>query len=169
MINFLTSRSRYITIWSGVIVLALLAVGFLIRQKVVVQLRHAHIAARGAHVMPFNLEETTHIFKPLPQGGLQTVVADNPADTQQISLIQTHLQSEADKFSSGDFSDPAAIHGETMPGLSELAEGSQNIQIQYSSLPNGGEIRYRTQDPALITALHDWFAAQRSDHGHHAQ
>lgn len=168
MINFLTSRRRSFTAWSGVIVLALLAVSFLFRQKVV-HLRQAHVAARGAQVMPFNLEETTHIFKPLPKGGLQTVVADNPADTQQISLIQTHLQSEADKFSSGDFSDPAAIHGEAMPGLSELAEGSQNIQIQYASLPNGGEIRYLTQDPALISALHDWFAAQRSDHGHHAQ
>lgn len=169
MINFLTSRRRSFTVWSGVIVLALLTVGFLVRQKVVVHLRHAHIAARGAHVMPFDLEETTHIFQPLPKGGLQTVVADNPADTQQIALIQTHLQSESEKFSSGDFSDPAAIHGEAMPGLSELAEGYQNIQIQYSSLPNGGEIRYRTQNPALITALHDWFAAQRSDHGHHAQ
>jgi len=169
VINFLTRRSRYIAIGSSIIVLALLTVGFLVRQKVVVQLRHAHIAARGAQVMPFNLEETTHIFKPLPEGGLQTVVSDNPADTQQIALIQTHLQSESEKFSSGDFSDPAAIHGDAMPGLSELAEGYQNIQIQYSPLPNGGEIRYRTQDSALISALHDWFAAQRSDHGHHAQ
>ncbi|MEO1397081.1 MAG: aspartate carbamoyltransferase [Cyanobacteria bacterium J06634_5] len=146
----------------------LLTVGFLVKQKVV-HLRQAHVAARGAQVMPFNLEETTHIFQPFPEGGLQTVVADNPTDTQQISLIQTHLQSEANKFSSGDFSDPAAIHGDTMPGLSTLSKGYQNIQIQYSSLPNGGEIRYRTQDSALISALHDWFAAQRSDHGHHAQ
>jgi hypothetical protein len=30
------------------------------------------------------------------------------------------------------------------------------------------QIQYITQDPALIAALHQWFAAQRSDHGHHA-
>jgi len=161
-------RNRSVTVWIGLIMSVLLAVGFLVKQKVV-HLHQAHVAARGAHVMPFNLEKTTHIFQPLPEGALQTVVADNPDDTQQISLIQTHLQSVASKFSTGDFSAPAAIHGEAMPGLSKLVEGYQNIQIQYSPLPNGGEIRYRTQDPALISALHDWFAAQRSDHGHHAQ
>ena len=122
MTDLSNRRNRSVTIWIGLFMSVLLTVGFLVRQKVV-HLRQAHVAARGEHVMPFNLEETTHIFQPLPEGGLQTVIADSPTDTQQISLIQTHLQSEANKFSSGDFSDPAAIHGDAMPGLSTLSKG----------------------------------------------
>lgn len=40
--------------------------------------------------------------------------------------------------------------------------------MQYTPLPDGAQIQYATQDPGLIMALHQWFAAQLSDHGHHA-
>ena len=39
--------------------------------------RQAEVAERGAAVMPFDLERTTHVFKALPDGGVQTVVADS--------------------------------------------------------------------------------------------
>ena len=32
--------------------------------------RQAEVAARGAQVMPFDLDQTTHIFQPLEDGGL---------------------------------------------------------------------------------------------------
>jgi hypothetical protein len=90
------------------------------------------------------------------------------ANAQQITLIQSHLQHEAGKFQRGDFSDPARIHGDEMPGLTELKSGFAQIEIRYTALPNGGEIRYTTTDPALVSALHHWFMAQVSDHGRHA-
>ena len=118
--------------------------------------------------MPFDLEQTMHLFQPLADGGRQTVTVKDPANSQQIALIQAHLQKEAAKFQQGDFSDPATIHGEDIPGLAALQAGARQIEIQYTPLPNGAQIQYTTQDPALIAALHQWFAAQRSDHGHHA-
>jgi hypothetical protein len=130
--------------------------------------RQADVALRGAAVMPFDLERTTHIFDDLPDGGLQQVIADDPADTDQIALIRGHLQAEAAKFERGDFGDPAAIHGEAMPGLPALREGYARIEVAYSERPDGAQIRYTTSDPAMIAALHDWFAAQLSDHGGHA-
>ena len=39
--------------------------------------RQAEVAERGREVMPFDLERTTHIFKPLPTGGLQQVISDD--------------------------------------------------------------------------------------------
>ncbi len=169
MTNFLKGYPHRPTMWvAGIITLILLSVGFLHR-KSTVHLRQAEVAARGMQVMPFDLESTTHIFQPLPDGGLQTVLADNPTDTDQIALIQTHLQEEAQKFSTGDFSDPATIHGHTMPGLQQLASNASNIQVQYTPIPEGAEIRYTTEQSELTSAIHDWFAAQRSDHGHHAQ
>jgi len=130
--------------------------------------RQEEVATRGAQVMPFDLEQTMHVFQPLADGGLQSVTAKDPANSQQIALIQAHLQEEAAKFRQGDFSDPAKIHGEDMPGLAALKAGAQHIGIQYTPLSNGAQIRYTTADPALIMALHQWFAAQLADHGHHA-
>jgi hypothetical protein len=130
--------------------------------------RQAEVAARGANVMPFDLERTTHIFESQTDGGLQQVVADAPGDTEQIALIRSHLQEEAARFQRGDFDDPAAIHGDSMPGLAALRAGYAQIDVAYSELPDGAQIRYTTDDPAMISALHAWFAAQLSDHGGHA-
>jgi hypothetical protein len=130
--------------------------------------RQEEVATRGVQVMPFDLEQTMHVFQPLEDGGLQTVTAKDPSNSEQIALIQAHLKEEAEKFRRGDFSDPAKIHGEDMPGLAALKAGTRHIEMQYTPLPNGAQIRYATQDPALIMAIHQWFAAQLSDHGHHA-
>jgi hypothetical protein len=118
--------------------------------------------------MPFNLDATTHVFQDLDDGGVQKVVANVPADRQQIDLIRQHLSHEAERFARGDFSDPARIHGQDMPGLAEMRSGAARMDIRYSPLPDGGEIRYRTTDAKLVEAVHRWFAAQRHDHGPHA-
>lgn len=130
--------------------------------------RQAQVAARGSEVMPFDLEQTIHLFERLDDGGRQTVTAKDPSNEKQIALIQAHLRQEAEKFGRGDFSAPAKIHGDDMPGLAELKSGSGLIDIQYKALPTGGEIRYTTGAPSLVKALHQWFMAQVSDHGKHA-
>jgi hypothetical protein len=119
----------------------------------------------GHQVMPFDMNKTKHIFEMTDSGGIQQVVTRVPNDTAQIALIQQHLQHEAMKFSKGDFSDPAMLHGATMPGLKELAAGAAKIKVEYSALPNGAQITFATQDIHLITAIHRWFGAQLSDHG----
>ena len=55
-----------------------------------------------------------------------------------------------------------------MPGLAQLRAGAGKIDVRYSALPDGAQIRYTAKDPKLVTALHQWFSAQLSDHGHHA-
>jgi len=130
--------------------------------------RQEEVAAKGAKIMPFDLEQTMHHFRPLENGGMQTVTVKDPSNNTQIALIQAHLKEEAEKFHQGDFSDPAKIHGENMPGLAALQTGAPHIDVQYTALPNGAQIQYSTKDPALVMALHQWFAAQRADHGHHA-
>ncbi len=115
--------------------------------------------------MPFDLAKTRHVFAALPDGGLQTVAALSAADSQQVRLIREHLRSERDRFSRGDFDDPMAIHGHAMPGLAELRAGASRIVVEYAETADGAQLRYRTTDPALLEALHRWFAAQRMDHG----
>ena len=130
--------------------------------------RQAVVADRGAQVMPFDLERTTHIFEKLDVGGRQQVVSDD-LDAEQIQLIQEHLAEEAHRFGKGDFHDPETIHGAGMPGLHELVQGHERLRIEYSALEHGGQILYTAEDSAMVLAIHKWFDAQLSDHGHHAQ
>jgi hypothetical protein len=129
-----------------------------------------HVHGHGHEVMPFDLARTLHIFQMTEDGGIQQVVMrGDVVDAEQVQLIQHHLMMEAAAFQKGDFTDPAQLHGATMPGLRELRSGAARIQIAYRSLPNGAEIRFKSNDIRLITAIHRWFGAQLSEHGADAQ
>ena len=154
--------------YSSLIVFSVAFDAVLITAILPAQSRQEEVAKRGAEVMPFDLEQTTHVFQALEDGGLQKVVVKDPSNQKQIALIQSHLKEESERFRKGDFSDPAKIHGDDMPGLAQLKAGAKEINVRYSTLPDGAEIRYQAKDPKLVMAIHQWFSAQVSDHGHHA-
>ncbi|HEV7761048.1 MAG TPA: hypothetical protein VGO78_18710 [Acidimicrobiales bacterium] len=130
--------------------------------------RQAEIADRGAEVMPFDLDATTHRFAPSDTGLVETVVATDPSDTAQVDLIRDHLAHEAGRFARGDYGDPATIHGQGMPGLAELEAGADAVAITYENLTDGAKVVFTTDDPDLVDALHRWGEAQTTDHGTHA-
>ena len=131
--------------------------------------RQEAVAEAGAEVMPFPLDETTHIFTDTQSGGRQDVVAGDPTDEDTVEAIREHLAEEAAKFQVGDFSDPEAIHGSAMPGLAALKAGFDQIDVQLLETTTGAAITYSTQDPEMVSAIHLWFEAQTSDHGSHAE
>lgn len=131
--------------------------------------RQAAVAEAGAAVMPFNLDQTTHIFTNTDSGGVQDVVADDPDDAGSIEQIRLHLDEEASKFGAGDFSDPEAIHGSDMPGLATLKARYDEIVVDVATTETGATITYTTSEPELVAAIHDWFQAQNNDHGDHAE
>ena len=127
------------------------------------------VAERGTHVMPFDLEKTTHVFSKTDIGGIQQVIAKDKSDTEQISLIRSHLSGITEEFKQSNFSNPEKIHGASMPGLAELkAATADQIKIEYKELPDGAEITYSTHIEKLKLAIHQWFDAQLSDHARHA-
>ena len=130
--------------------------------------RQAAVAERGSEVMPFDLERSTHRFAKTVDGGVQTVVSDD-RDARQIALIRAHLRKEARLFRRGVFADPVTIHGPDMPGVAELRAGARRIEVVYRDTPTGAQLRYRTDNPELVDALHRWFDAQVGDHGEHAE
>jgi hypothetical protein len=130
--------------------------------------RQAEVADRGAEVMPFALDATTHRFTPTADGLVQTVIADDPGDREQAALVRQHLADEAERFRRGDYGDPAAIHGDDMPGLAELEADPTAITIELTAVPAGAELTFATDDDALVGALHRWGEPQISDHGAHA-
>lgn len=133
------------------------------------QSRQAHIHHQGHSVMPFSLKRTLHVFRMTESGGSMQVVIRKPDAADQLSGIQRHLLHMTARFSGGDFSVPASLHGESMPGLRELEAGAARMKVSYAPLPDGGEIRFEAEDIDMITAIHRWFGAQLSEHGADAQ
>jgi hypothetical protein len=127
------------------------------------QQQHVHGMAHA--VMPFDLAKSVHVFTMTDSGGIERVVVRDARDADQVPLIRQHLRKEAARFQQGDFSDPAMLHGKSMPGLAELQRGAKQIRVRYSDVPDGGEIVFETADRHLLTAIHRWFGAQLSEHG----
>ena len=131
--------------------------------------REETVARFGSEIMPFDLDDTTHIFEPTSSGGVQTVVADDASDEEEVDLIRQHLEEEAQAFRDGDFSDPAFIHGDDMPGMKQLSNHLGALDVRYKEIDGGAQIVYETPHPELVEALHVWFEAQLTDHGEHAK
>lgn len=123
------------------------------------------MTARAAEVMPFDLTRTTHTFTNTDDGGVETVVVNDPTDGRNLALIRSHLVREAARFRTGDYSDPARIHGMDMPGLEELEAGATRVEVTYTEVPDGAQITYSSTEPALAAAIHSWFERQVADHG----
>ena len=127
------------------------------------------VAARGIHVMPFDLEKTLHIFNKVEKGGVQQVIVKDKNDAQQIALIREHLSKIAREFNQRDFSNPVKIHGDKMAGLEALRSAEKGaLSIIYKELPDGAQIDYTSEKADLVTAIHQFFDAQLSDHARHA-
>jgi len=119
-------------------------------------------------IKPFDARKTKQIFQLLLNGGLQTVVAVNAADQEQIGLIQARLKEQAEKFQNGDFSDSAMIHGGETPELAEMRLGVKQITIRYDPMSDGGQISYSSANPELVKSIHRWLMAQLSEQSKNA-
>lgn len=131
--------------------------------------RRAAVAERGEDVMGFDLDATAHRFSPTDTGGLEEVTARDHGDVEEIADVRAHLRTEVERWSTGDFSAPATIHGDDMPGLQQLQSAGDALSIRYTTLPDGARVRFQSRDAGVVNALHDWFDAQLSDHGEHAE
>jgi hypothetical protein len=119
--------------------------------------------------MPFALSSTIHIFTKTPDGGVQRVLVRDLTDMEQVRLVREHLHEMQTRFERGDFSGPSHVHGDDMPGLSALKSAKPGaILYVYRDVEGGAQIVYHTTDTTLLAALHAWFDAQISDHGHDA-
>jgi hypothetical protein len=129
------------------------------------QSQQEHVHGRSHAVMPFDMTKTVHVFTMTESGGIERVIVKDKRDREEVMLIQQHLRKEAARFREGDYSDPASLHGASMPGLRELQAGVKRVAVSYSDVPDGGQITFSTTDLHLLTAIHRWFGAQLSEHG----
>jgi len=126
------------------------------------------VKQRTQQIIPYSEEQTLQMFTKTVHGGVQHVVVKSSANTEQIALIQAHLEKMAENFSKGDFSETERMHGSNMAGLAQLKMAKPyDIKFDYKALPKGAQIHYSTEDTKFAQALHEWFDAQMSDHDSH--
>jgi len=125
---------------------------------------HDAMHARGAHVMGFDQDATTHHFYLYPDGGAIDVAANDPADTVNVEAIRSHLPHIAQMFGSGDFSSPMLVHATNVPGTADLARLTDRVRFTYVETPRGGRVEAKTTDPAALKALYEFLRFQISDH-----
>src|SRR6185369_17537166 len=85
-------------------------------------------------------------------------------DSAGVAQIRRHLREIADAFSRGDFSTPAFVHMQSVPGTRVMAAKRAVITYEPRDLARGGELRIRTSDHEALHAIHEFMAFQRQEH-----
>ena len=124
----------------------------------------AAMQARGEHVMGVNQYTSAHVFEDLPDGGRVVLDREDATDTAAITTIRAHMRDIATAFGAGDFTKPFAVHAQTVPGTAVMTAHRDAITYEVLDRPSGGEVRIRSADPAVVTAIHEFLEFQRQQH-----
>ena len=119
---------------------------------------------RGAHVMGFDQQMTTHHFYLYPDGGAIDVAANDPNDQTDINAARAHLPHIAKMFGDGDFSAPVLVHATNVPGTADLARLKDRLSYRYEETQRGGRVNILTTDREALAALHIFLRFQIADH-----
>ena len=123
----------------------------------------AGVQQRGQKAMGVDQYTSTHKFDALPDGGRIELQRDVD-DSAGVAQIRAHLNEIAKAFKSGDFTTPAFVHMQQVPGTNVMAAKRGAISYTYRDLPRGGELRIVTKDPEALAAIREFMAFQRQDH-----
>jgi hypothetical protein len=119
---------------------------------------------RGDEAMGFSHEKTGHHFLLSRDGGVIEVVANDGADRDSVTAIQSHLSHIARMFAEGDFDLPMFIHDRVPPGVTAMKKLRSDLQYRYEEEPKGGRVVISSKSPRAIAAVHDFLRFQIADH-----
>lgn len=125
---------------------------------------HSQMNMRGAEVMGFDQDKTTHHFYLYEDGGAIDVSVKDAADAKNRDAIRSHLPHIAMMFGQGNFSAPMMVHATDVPGTKALAANKDKVSFTYRETPNGGRVDIVTTDAATLKAAHDFMRFQIADH-----
>ena len=125
---------------------------------------HAQMNARGAQVMGFDQDKTSHHFYLYPNGGAIDVSAKDDKDAVNRDAIRSHLPHLAMLFGQGDMSAPMLVHDTNVPGTADMAKLKDKIAYAYHETAHGGRVDITTSDAAALAAVHAFLRCQITDH-----
>lgn len=129
---------------------------------------HQHnpgLNARGKQFMGFDQDATAHHFILTKDGGRIEVSAKAADDTKSAGEIRSHLSHITQAFTSGDFSVPALVHDQKVPGVAQMKAAGAALTYTFEETERGGLIRISGSNPDAIGAVHEFLKFQIKDHG----
>ena len=118
---------------------------------------------RGQVVMGVDQYTSVHKFEDLPDGGRIELQRDVD-DTAGVRIIREHFREIAESIRNGDFRAPGLVHATDVPGVDVIMANRKDLYVVIRNLPRGGEMRLTTKNPAVVKAIHDFLAFQRTEH-----
>jgi hypothetical protein len=102
---------------------------------------HTSMDKRGAMVMGFDQQQTTHHFLLFTDGGAIDVGVKDGADRKNLEASRSHLPHIAAMFGAGNFEAPMLVHdSKNVPGAKEMAASKDRIQYRYVETTAGGRV-----------------------------
>ena len=148
------------------VVLALTLIGLASGYATTVQ-DHQHqsdLKERGKHAMGFDQDATTHHFIITATGGRIEVTAKSAGDTKSAGEIRSHLTHIGQMFSAGDFSAPALVHDQKVPGVAGMKAAGNALTYTYEEMAAGARIKITGSTPGAIRSVHEFLKFQIKDH-----
>ena len=120
---------------------------------------------RGAMVMGFDQDKTTHHFLLYEDGGAIDISVKDTTDAKNRDAIRAHLPHIAAMFGTGDFNAPMTVHdSRNVPGTATMAELKDKIAYRYVETARGGRVEIVTRDKNALAAVHQFLTFQIRDH-----
>lgn len=142
-----------------------LAIAFLVSVPAFGQHDHtAEMNARGAHVMGFSQEKTTHHFVLTYDGGVIDVRANDVKDTEIRDAIRAHFRHVSRMFAEGDFTDPMLVHATNVPGTAAMKQLTGQLHWDVVETPRGAKMVITADNKPALDALHEFLRFQIEDH-----
>jgi hypothetical protein len=112
----------------------------------------------------FDPEAAVQEFTASSTGGVQRVTARESSDAKQIGLIRETLKKAATDFAGSHSRDAPEARGQSAASLAVLlAAGPGQLRSAFVEVRGGAEIRYSSDDPQLVAALHEWFLRRTTE------
>ncbi|MEO6213449.1 MAG: hypothetical protein ABIP65_07455 [Vicinamibacterales bacterium] len=125
---------------------------------------HAALNERGKQFMGFDQNATAHHFILTRAGGRIEVSVRAADDTKSAGEIRAHLGHLARLFTSGDFSGPAVVHDQKVPGVEKMKAAGAALTYTFEETERGGRLHIVGSTPGAIRAVHEFLKFQITDH-----
>lgn len=122
------------------------------------------LGQRGAQVMGFSQEKTTHHFELKQDGGVIEARANDLKDAATLGEIRGHFQHIAKMFAAGDFNAPMLVHAQNVPGTAAMSRLKDAIHWQMQEIPRGARISIIADNQEAVDAVHDFLRFQIENH-----
>ena len=92
------------------------------------------------------------------------MTVNDPADSENRTMIQSHLSDIARMFAEGNFQAPMLIHGTQPPGADVMTQLKSEITYRFEPLQTGGRVRITTKNAEALDAIHAFLKFQIREH-----